>query len=148
MQRFQARTALSSRSMARRSGFCGLKPSAPRISQILVSPNLTPYLRWMSAPTRLSVHSLVSKPYALGLFSSARANSSSCQACSLRGPPRRGHDPQRVNAAFIENFSLDVHRLPGHAHRGCNLGRVFAFCSSGPARTHCLDTSFSLFFGV
>lgn len=42
VRRRQAPTAFWSRSIARRSGFCGLKPKAPRISQILVRPNLTP----------------------------------------------------------------------------------------------------------
>src|SRR5664280_2429719 len=59
--RFQVCTASSSRSMARRSGFCTEKPSAPRMRQICVWPNLTPYSRSMSTPTRLSVHSSVAK---------------------------------------------------------------------------------------
>src|SRR5664279_2769193 len=39
--RFQLRTTSSLRSMARLLGFCGLKPSEPRMRQICVWPNMT-----------------------------------------------------------------------------------------------------------
>src|ERR1019366_338703 len=65
-------TASSSRSMARRSGFWAANARAPRMRQICVWPNLTPYKRSMSTPTRLSVHSSVPKPCSVGRCSSAR----------------------------------------------------------------------------
>src|SRR5664279_5765640 len=64
--RFQVCTASSSRSMARRSGFCTENPRPPRMRQICVWPNLTSYSRSMSTPTRLSVHSSVPKPCSVG----------------------------------------------------------------------------------
>src|SRR5664279_114215 len=64
--RFQARTASSLRSMARFSGFCGLKPIEPSSRQICVWPNRTPCIRSMTAPTRLRVHSSVPKPCSVG----------------------------------------------------------------------------------
>lgn len=59
VRRFQARTASSSRSIARLSGFWGLKPKLPRIRQTCVCPMRTPCKRSMTAPTRLSVQSSV-----------------------------------------------------------------------------------------
>ena len=58
--------------MARRSGFCTEKPRPPRMRQICVWPNLTPYSRSARTPTRLSVHSSVPKPCAFGLCSNVR----------------------------------------------------------------------------
>lgn len=51
--RFQLRTASSLRSMARFSGFCGLKPSEPKIRQTCVCPKRTPCRRSMTAPHAL-----------------------------------------------------------------------------------------------
>src|SRR5436309_1710093 len=88
--RFHVCTASSSRSMARRSGFCTENPRPPRMRQIWVWPNLTPYKRSMSTPTRLSVHSSVPKPCSVGRCSSARPNACNCSSSKRAGRPRVG----------------------------------------------------------
>src|SRR5471030_1421738 len=88
--RFQLRTASSSRSMARFSGFCTLKPKAPRIRQICVWPNLTSYSRSISTPTRLSVQSSVPKPCSVGFCRMARRKPSNWDSSSLAGRPLDG----------------------------------------------------------
>src|SRR5882672_1090879 len=105
VRRFQWRTASSSRSMARRSGFWELKPSAPSIRQIWVWPNLTPYMRVTSTPTRLSVHNSVPKPCAVGDCSKARRRPARCSSSSRPGRPRpstarRASIPPSSNSAF------------------------------------------------
>src|SRR6478735_1017814 len=88
--RCHVRTASSSRSMARRSGFCTENPRPPRMRQICVWPNLTPYKRSMSTPTRLSVQSSVPKPCSVGRCSSARPNACNCSSSRRAGRPRVG----------------------------------------------------------
>src|SRR5438045_5270376 len=88
--RFHVCTASSSRSMARRSGFCTENPKPPRMRQICVWLNLTPYKRSMSTPTRLSVHSSVPKPCSVGRCSSARPSACSCSSSRRAGRPRVG----------------------------------------------------------
>ena len=88
--RFQVCTASSSRSMARRSGFCGEKPGPPRMRQICVWPNLTPNIHTMTTPTRLSVHSSVPNPCSVGFCSKARPKDCSCSSSSRLGRPRVG----------------------------------------------------------
>src|SRR5882672_5339501 len=88
--RFQVCTASSSRSMARRSGFCTENPRPPKMRQIWVWPNLTPYKRSMSMPTRLSVHSSVPKPCSVGRCSSARPSACNCSSSRRAGRPRVG----------------------------------------------------------
>src|ERR1700738_2081141 len=67
VRRFQLRTASSSRSIARFSGFCGLKPIEPKMRQTCVWLKRTPCMRSMTAPTRLRVHSSVPNPWSVGL---------------------------------------------------------------------------------
>jgi hypothetical protein len=90
VRRFQLRTASSLRSMARFSGFCGLKPKEPRIRQTCVCPKRTPCRRSMTAPIRLSVHNSVPKPYSVGLRRSEARTVASCSSSSCAGRPRSG----------------------------------------------------------
>ena len=56
----------------------------------------------------------------------------------------RGHVPQRVNTAFIENFFPPIlppiHRLPGHARSVCNLGRLLALFVAVGQREYAFST--------
>lgn len=88
--RFQERTVSSLRSMARFSGFCGLKPIAPRMRQICVWLNRTPCSRSMTVPTRLRVHSSVPKPCSVGLCKMAARIVANCPTSSWAGRPRSG----------------------------------------------------------
>src|SRR5579859_294213 len=90
VRRFHWRTPSSLRSMARFSGFCALKPKAPKIRQIWVWPNCTPCSRLITLPTRLSVHRSVPKPCSVGFCSTARRTASSWAPSSLAGRPRPG----------------------------------------------------------
>ena len=76
--------------MARFSGFCTLKPKAPKIRQICVWPNLTPYSRLITTPTRLSVQSSVPKPCSVGFCRIARRKPSSWDSSIRAGRPRDG----------------------------------------------------------
>jgi len=71
--------------MARRSGFCELKPIAPSSRQTWTSLKRTPYSRSMRARTRLRVHSSVPKPWAMAPCSNAVRSASSCLASSCAG---------------------------------------------------------------
>lgn len=105
VRRFHWRTASSLRSSARFSGFCTLKPNAPRIRQSCVVPNLTPYRRSMNTPTRLSVQSSVLNPCSVGLCSTALRIPSSCDASSLAGLPREGTTRQcRLHPAILSMY--------------------------------------------
>src|SRR5665213_289851 len=84
---FHASTADSSRSIARRSGFCELKPMAPRRRQTCTSLKRTPYSRSMRQRTRLSVQSCVPKSWAMAPWSSAARSASSCLPSSCGGRP-------------------------------------------------------------
>src|SRR5450755_2564430 len=85
--RFHASTADSSRSMARRSGFCELKPMAPSRRQTCTSLKRTPYSRSMRARTRLSVQSCVPKSWAMAPWSKAARRATSCLPSSCAGRP-------------------------------------------------------------
>src|SRR5580765_674861 len=102
--RFHASTADSSRSMARRSGFCELKPMAPRRRQTCTSLKRTPYARSMSSRTRLSVHNSVPKPWDMAPCSNAARNASSCLPSSCAGRPvaieRKASMPPSSSRAF------------------------------------------------
>ena len=88
--RFQLRMAASSRSMARFSGFCGLKPREPRMCQTCVWLKRMPCMRWMTAPTRLSVYSSVPNPCSVGLYRRAAGTAASCGSSSWARRPRSG----------------------------------------------------------
>src|SRR2546427_2015377 len=102
--RFHSSTAKSSRSMARRSGFCELKPIAPSRRQTCTSLKRTPYRRSMSARTRLSVHSSVPKPWAIAPCSNALPSASSWAPSSCAGRPgaiaRNASMPPSSSRAF------------------------------------------------
>src|SRR4030095_332136 len=85
--RFHVSTAVSSRSMARRSGRCGEKPSASRMRQTCASLYATPKRRSISKRTRLSVHSSVPKPCSLGFSNIALRNCSRCAVSRNAGRP-------------------------------------------------------------
>ena len=76
--------------MARRSGFCELKPMAPSSRQTWTSLKRTPYSRSMSARTRLSVHSSVPKPWAMAPCSSAARKPAIWLASNCAGLPVPG----------------------------------------------------------
>ena len=130
VRRFHWRTASSLRSSARFSGFCTLKPNAPRIRQSCVVPNLTPYRRSMTVPTRLSVQSSVPKPCSVGFCSTALRTPSSCDASSLAGLPRGG---TARNASMPPSSSN-----PFHVYTLCRATPTFSATSAGrfPAATH------------
>src|SRR5574340_534179 len=123
VRRFHWRTASSSRSKARFSGFCTLKPSAPRIRQSWVVPNRTPYRRSMTTPTRLSVQRSVPKPCSVGLCSTARRTPSSCDSSSLAGLPREG----TARSASMPPSSSK----PFHVYTVCRATPTFSATSAG-----------------
>ena len=90
MRRFQCCTASSFRSMARFSGFCGLKPRLPKIRHTCAWLKRTPCMRSMTTPTRLSVHNSVLKPWSVGLCKTAARTEASCIPSSRAGRPRSG----------------------------------------------------------
>src|ERR1700685_2679900 len=142
--RFQLRTASSSRSMARFSGFCTLKPKAPRIRQICVWPNLTSYSRSITTPTRLSVQSSVPKPCSVGFCRMARRKPSSWDSSSLAGRPLDGTE----RSASIPPLSSKAF----HVYTVCRAtpttsatsAAFFPLSSSRPARNRFLVASSDL----
>src|SRR5215207_7404812 len=144
--RFQLRTASSSRSMARLSGFCTLKPKAPRSRQICVWPNWTPYRRSITTATRLSVQSSVPKPCSLGFCRMARRKPSSWDASSRAGRPRAGTE----RSAAIPPSSSN----PFHVYTVCRATPTSRATSAGflplsssrPARNRFFAASSKRFF--
>src|SRR5450755_877480 len=132
--RFHASTADSSRSMARRSGFCELKPMAPRRRQTWTSLKRTPYNRSMRARTRLSVHSSVPKSWAMAPWSSATRSASSCLPPSCAGRPvaieRSASMPPSSSRAFHVYAVCRATPTALAASAG-----VLPACISRPART-------------
>lgn len=142
---FHWRTPSSLRSNARFSGFCTLKPNAPRIRQSCVVPNLTPYRRSTTTPTRLSVQSSVPKPCSVGLCSIALRTPSSCDTSSLVGLPREG---TARNASMPPSSNK-----PFHVYTVCRATPTFSATSAGrlpassilPARSRFFVASFNRF---
>src|SRR5487761_2367788 len=112
--RFHARTAASSRSMARRSGFWELKPSAPSSRQTCTSLKRTPYSRSIRARTRLSVHNALPKPCAIAPCSSAARSPSSCRSSSCAGRP------------------VAMERSASMPPSSCRAFQVYAVCRATP----------------
>ena len=86
---FQLYTTPSLRWRVRLCGFCGPKPSAPRMRQICVSLYLTPCRRLITTPIRLSVHGAVPKPRLVSFSKMARRNASGWPISSLAGQRRK-----------------------------------------------------------
>ena len=145
---FQERTVSSLRSMARFSGFCGLKPIAPRMRQICVWPNRTPCNRSMTVPTRLRVHSSVPKPCSVGLCKMAARIVANCPTSSWAGRPRSGTERNasippssrrrfhvyRVWRATPTATATSAHPLPASSNR--------------PALTRFFEASLNLVFAT
>ena len=138
MLRFQLRTASSLRSRARFSGFCGLKPSEPRMRQICVWPKRTPCKRSMTAPTRLSVHSSVANPCSIGLRRSVARTAANCCSSSWAGRPRSG---TARNASIPPSSSS-----PFHVYTVCRATPTALATSAQPLPASSSRPAFNRFF--
>src|SRR5437660_832159 len=87
--RTQRAIASSSRSIARRAGFCQLQPSRRRIFQTCPTVYRIPVSIAITSATRSNVHSSVCQPYAAGPLSNARWTLLSSLVVSSAGRPAR-----------------------------------------------------------
>src|SRR5947199_337888 len=103
--------ATSSRSMARRCGFCCVNPSACKLRPTWSGWYSTPH-RWrMTLATRLHVHRLVRKPAANGPARTIVASSCLCAGESFGDRPRLGLAARTVRppvaTAHFQRLTLD-----------------------------------------
>src|SRR6266571_3500560 len=88
--RFQRAMAVSSRSIARRSGFWHDQPKSLSTRPTWARWKRTPNARLMTAAIRSVVHSWVSKPHAEAPRSRSRGNCACCRAVNFGGRPDAG----------------------------------------------------------
>ena len=119
--RFQVCTACSSRSMARRSGFCTENPRAAEDAPDLGLAELDAVLALDESAHALERPQLGAEAMVGGFV---HEHAAQCLQLLLVQPcrtPSRGHGPQRIDAAFIEHGFPRVRGLPRHTHRVCSL---------------------------
>ena len=139
-RRFQRRTASSSRSIARFSGFCGLNPRLPRMRHTCVWLKCTPCWRSMTAPTRLRVHSSVPNPCSVGFCKTAARTDASCVTSSWAGRPRSGTArsasmPPSPSSAF-------------HVYTVCRATPTTAATAAGPLPASSMRPARNRFFAA
>ena len=130
--------------MARFSGFCALKPREPRMRQTCAWLKRTPWMRSMTAPTRLRVHSSVPNPCSVGLCRMAARTEANWLSSSLAGRPRPGTArsasiPPPSSSAF---HVYTVWRATPTA--SATSAQPLPFCSIRPARKRLFAASLNL----
>ena len=124
--------------MARFSGFCGLKPSEPKIRQTCVCPKRTPCRCSMTAPTRLSVHNSVPNPYSVGLRRRVARTAANCCSSSWAGRPRSG----TARRASMPPSSSS----PCHVYTVCRATPTALATSAQPLPASSIRPAFNRFF--
>ena len=101
----QAPMAVSSRWLARTTGFCGVQPICLSKRETCVRSYVTPNSCSITQPTRRHVHSSPLNPYASAPCDSKSGNSHRSCLLSRRGAPERGCAAKAVCPASRASFS-------------------------------------------